>query len=85
MRAIEDKLHPTAELPEERQAGDDGARAQNRVAALHGSRSGDWAVLDIDASVAVAASQTPLAAFKAHRLVKQPAPPASERRVLVLG
>lgn len=44
VRAIEDELYPMAELPEEWQVGDDGSPAQNRVAALHRSRSGHCAV-----------------------------------------
>jgi hypothetical protein len=40
VHAIEDELHPMAELPEEWQTGDDGSPAPNWVAALHRSRSG---------------------------------------------
>jgi len=40
VRAIEDELHPMAQLPEEWRVGDDGAQAPNWVAALHRSRSG---------------------------------------------
>jgi hypothetical protein len=40
VRAIEDKLRPMAELPNEWKTGDDGAPAPNWVAALHRSRTG---------------------------------------------
>jgi excisionase family DNA binding protein len=40
VRAIEDELHPMAELPNEWKIGDDGSPAQNWVAAVHRSRSG---------------------------------------------
>ncbi len=39
VRAIEDKLHPMAELPDEWQTGDDGSPAPNWVAVLHRSRT----------------------------------------------
>jgi hypothetical protein len=39
VRAIEDELHPMAELPDEWKIGDDGSPAQNWVAAVHRSRS----------------------------------------------
>lgn len=40
VRAIEDEIHPMAQLPEEWRVGDDGSPAPNWVAALHRSRSG---------------------------------------------
>jgi hypothetical protein len=40
VRAVEDKLHPMAELPDEWKTGDDGSPAPNWVAALHRSRTG---------------------------------------------
>jgi len=40
VRAVEDKLHPMAELPDEWTTGDDGSPASNWVAALHRSRTG---------------------------------------------
>ncbi len=43
VRAIEDELHPIAELPDEWKTGDDGSLAPNWVAALHRSRTEHWA------------------------------------------
>jgi len=40
VRAIEDELHPMAELPDEWKTGDDGSPAPNWVAMLHRSRTG---------------------------------------------
>jgi hypothetical protein len=40
VRAIQDELHPMAELPDEWKTGDDGSPASNWVAALHRSRTG---------------------------------------------
>lgn len=41
LRAIEDKLYPMAELPDEWKSGDDGSPAPKWVAALHRSRTGE--------------------------------------------
>jgi hypothetical protein len=40
VRAVEDRLHPMAELANEWTTGDDGSPAPNWVAALHRSRTG---------------------------------------------
>lgn len=40
VRALEDRIHPMAPLPDEWLIGDDGSPAPNWVAALHRSRSG---------------------------------------------
>ena len=40
VRAIEDELHPMAELPDEWKTGDDGSLAPNWIAALHRTRIG---------------------------------------------
>lgn len=40
VRAMEDEMHPMAQLPDEWLLGDDGSPAPNWVAALHRSRSG---------------------------------------------
>jgi excisionase family DNA binding protein len=39
VRAVEDELHPMAELPDEWRIGDDGSLARNWVAMLHRSRT----------------------------------------------
>jgi excisionase family DNA binding protein len=39
VRALEDELHPMAELPDEWRIGDDGSPARNWVATLHRSRT----------------------------------------------
>lgn len=40
LRAVEDELFPTTELPDEWKLGDDGSPALNWVGALHRSRRG---------------------------------------------